>query len=139
MTNDAIRGVLVTGFEHLADELCLADPDDEHVLAAAIHAQADLIVTFNLKDFPEEALAAHGVLAQHPDAFLVDRFNDNEALFAEAVRSIAEASKNPPYSIAEIVARLDGAALPALAERLRDHFHLLEVSYTRTGAKAARL
>jgi|HubBroStandDraft_1064217.scaffolds.fasta_scaffold188473_2 hypothetical protein len=50
--------------------LSLPDPNDRHVLAAAITAAAEVIVTFNLKDFPAAALARHGVVAQRPDAFL---------------------------------------------------------------------
>src|ERR671914_490358 len=47
-----VRDSLVTGYESLTDQLNLPDEDDRHVLAAAIHAQADVIITYNLKDFP---------------------------------------------------------------------------------------
>ncbi len=60
----------VTGYEHLIPTLALPDPDDRHVLAAAVHAGATRIVTFNLRDFPPAVLAAHGVAAVHPDAFV---------------------------------------------------------------------
>ena len=52
---------LVTGYESLIDGLVLPDPEDRHVLAAAVRAGAQLIVTSNLKDFPGDALAAYGV------------------------------------------------------------------------------
>ncbi|MGP5709714.1 PIN domain-containing protein [Brachybacterium alimentarium] len=70
LMNDAIRDVTVTGYEHLVDQLELPDPDDRHVLAAAIHAGAQVIVTRNLRDFPAHALSPWGIEAQHPDAFL---------------------------------------------------------------------
>ena len=57
----AIRDSLVTGHSQLVDSLTLPDPDDRHVLAAAIHSGAGLIVTFNLMDFPLESVAPHGV------------------------------------------------------------------------------
>ena len=49
-----VRDAKVEGFEYLIESLELPDPDDRHVLAAAIHAKADAIVTFNMKDFPED-------------------------------------------------------------------------------------
>jgi predicted nucleic acid-binding protein len=54
--NAHVRDCLVGNYESLISSLSLPDPDDRHVLAAAIRARADVIVTFNLKDFPAEAL-----------------------------------------------------------------------------------
>ena len=68
---------LVTGYESLIPTLSLPDPDDRHVLAAAIHGRAGLIVTFNLKDFPSSVLEPYGVQAIHPDEFVV-RFLDEQ-------------------------------------------------------------
>lgn len=51
--------------------MSLPDPDDRHVLAAAIRCRADVIVTMNLRDFPSEGLAAFGMEAQHPDEYQV--------------------------------------------------------------------
>lgn len=48
--------MLLTDYEDLIDSLALPDPDDRHVLAAAIRAGAQTIITFNLKDFPKAAL-----------------------------------------------------------------------------------
>ena len=64
-----IRGCLVTGHSQLVDSLTLPDPDDRHVLAAAIYARAGLIVSFNLFDFAPQSLARHGVGARHPNEF----------------------------------------------------------------------
>lgn len=54
LMNAHVRDSLVTGFEHLIPSVELPDADDRHVVAAAIHGGASLIVTFNLKDFPPE-------------------------------------------------------------------------------------
>ncbi|QKW54648.1 PIN domain-containing protein [Streptomyces buecherae] len=69
---DAIRDVLVKGYEPLIDVIDLPDPGDRHVLAAAVRAKAQVIVTFNLKDFPPDKLSPWDVQAVHPDAFIED-------------------------------------------------------------------
>src|ERR1035441_10444266 len=46
------QSALVEGYEHRIEGLMLPDADDRHVLAAAIHCDARIIVTTNLRDFP---------------------------------------------------------------------------------------
>ena len=70
--NQNIPHGLVEGFEPLIETLSLPDEDDRHVLAAAIHAQCDRIVTWNTSDFPLQLLAPHGIALQTPDAFLCE-------------------------------------------------------------------
>jgi predicted nucleic acid-binding protein len=91
LMNDAIRDVTVTGYEHLIDQLDLPDPDDRHVLAAAIHAEAQVIVTRNLRDFPTDQLSAWGVEAQHPDDFLTTLHHDRPDALVGIVAAIAVA------------------------------------------------
>jgi hypothetical protein len=62
---------LVTGYEDLIPGLHLPDPNDRHVLAAAIRGRADVIVTLNIRDFPGHVLAPYGIVAQHPDGIRV--------------------------------------------------------------------
>ncbi len=59
--NAAVRDVLVAGYESRICRLELPDPDDWHVLAAAIHAKASAIVTSNAKDFPKSTLERYGI------------------------------------------------------------------------------
>ncbi|CAM3511965.1 PIN domain-containing protein [Deinococcus saxicola] len=66
----ALPTAQITGYEKLIPALQLPDPADRHVLAAALQAQAEVLVTFNLKDFPPEVLAAHGLIPIHPDVLL---------------------------------------------------------------------
>ncbi len=70
LMNTAIRDVLVHGYEPRIARLTLSDPDDRHVLAAAIQARASVIVTSNTKDFPAPVLERHAIVAQRPDDFL---------------------------------------------------------------------
>ena len=62
--DEATRDSLVTGYEPLIASLTLPDPDDRHVLAAAIAGRCDVIVTQNLKHFPDAALAPFEIEAQ---------------------------------------------------------------------------
>ncbi|MCL2455547.1 MAG: PIN domain-containing protein [Micrococcales bacterium] len=91
LMNVALRDVMVTGYERRIDTLSLPDPDDRHVLAAAIQAEAELIVTKNLRDFPAEALLPLGIEAQHPDMFLSALHHDYPDVLATIITEIADA------------------------------------------------
>lgn len=119
LMNEALRDARVTGFEYLIDELELPDPNDRHVLAAAIHARASVIVTANLKDFPVDVLAPHGLAAQHPDTFLSNRFDDNPIAVVDTIKRISISSRRPPLNATDIISRLGASDLPILAGRMR--------------------
>ena len=72
LMNQNVRESLVAGYEHLIASVVLPDPDDRHVVAAAIHSGAEAIITFNMKDFPKAALDKFNIEAIHPDDFIVD-------------------------------------------------------------------
>jgi len=95
LMNAHVRDSLVTGFEYLVDSIYLPDPDDRHVAAAAIHSGASLIVTFNLKDFPAQALEPYNLSAQHPDDFIVDLLDLHPAGVLEAAANHRRSLKNP--------------------------------------------
>lgn len=71
LMNDHVPNCLVTGFEPLIETLHLPDPDDRHVLAAAIHSRSPFLVTLNLKDFPARVLAPYQIEPLAPDPLLV--------------------------------------------------------------------
>lgn len=99
LMNSHVLDALVTDFEQLIDILALPDPNDRHVLAAAIKGRADLIVTINLKDFPADMLERWGIEAQHPDEFLMHQFHLSQPTFLQAVRTVRLRLKNPPKSV----------------------------------------
>lgn len=102
-----VRDCLVENFEELIPSLTLPDPDDRHVLAAAIRGRADVIVTYNLKDFPNKELQKYGITAQHPDEFLVHLFDLASGAVCTAVRTHRARLQNPLKTTSEYLDALE--------------------------------
>ncbi|MGH3727178.1 MAG: PIN domain-containing protein [Micromonosporaceae bacterium] len=111
----AVRDCMVTGHEPLIGALELPDPDDRHVVAAAIRARAQLIVTFNLDDFPADGLAAWDIEAKHPDDFLIDQFHLDAIKVHQAVQAVADSWSNPPGTADDVLDNLERSGLPQIA------------------------
>ncbi|KAB5620792.1 PIN domain-containing protein [Pseudomonas putida] len=116
----AIPDALVVGQESLYPALNLPDPDDVHVLAAAIRSNAEVIVTFNLKDFPPSALCCFGVEAQHPDEFIMDLWDLDQAAVLEAVAEMRRSLVRMPYTAEALLECYSRQGLPQTAGVLRD-------------------
>lgn len=125
LMNDAIPDCMVSGHERLIRSLELPDPNDRHVLAAAIVAHAQMIVTFNLRDFPVAALGAFGIEAIHPDRFIECQLDLKEAAVVQAVRAQRLALRNPPYTAGQLLDTLAAQGLPVSADRLREFQELI--------------
>jgi predicted nucleic acid-binding protein len=121
LMNAHVPGCLVTGYQHRISGIVLPDPDDRHVLAAAIHAQASMLVTFNLRDFPESAVRPHGIVAIHPDVFVSHWLLADPDSVCRAVHSHRASLKNPPKSVDEFLEILECQGLSSTVARLR-HF-----------------
>ncbi|MDR8018833.1 PIN domain-containing protein [Nesterenkonia aerolata] len=91
LMNDSIRDVIVTGDEDILQGISLPDPDDRHVVAAAMNAQATHIITKNLRDFPSDALSTVGITAQHPDDFLTNFLDADPHALDSVISAIAHA------------------------------------------------
>ena len=91
----AVPDSLVTGFQPLEEAITLPDPDDRHVLAAAIRANAQVIVTFNLNDFPPAVLAQYDIEAKHRDDFLLDSLDIAPGTLVRCLTEQAAVLKNP--------------------------------------------
>jgi len=111
---------LVTGYESLIDALVLPDPGDRHVLAAAIQAKASVIVTYNLSDFPAEALEPYGIRAEHPDAFVVGLLETAPEKVIAAVRDQRTNLKNPPVNAEGLLVTLEKQRLNQTVARLQE-------------------
>jgi len=90
---------MVDGYEAI-EAAVTNDAKDRHVLAAAIRARCEVVVTFNLKDFPEEALSPWGVEAHHPSKFLANLYSLNAGL---VVQRLHEIGANLGRSVPEVI------------------------------------
>jgi predicted nucleic acid-binding protein len=122
-TRDRMNAVLaeaaVANHRPFIADLTLPDPDDRHVLAAAIAGKASVIVTWNLKDFPAKNLLAHGVTSKSPDDFLIDLHAAFQEALISSVRSARHNLRKTIPSVEAFVDALDQGGLKKLSGVLR--------------------
>lgn len=111
----AIPDCLVTGFDYAAEAAEMADPDDRHVLAAAIHADVQIIVTDD-RHFTSEVLEPHGIDKQSPDDFLTDLFDLDQTAMRQLVSDEAAACG---IAFDQVVELLEKRGMIRLAQHLR--------------------
>ena len=111
----------VTGYKSLVPILDLPDPDDRHVLAATIHSGAEIIVTYNLKDFPREKLDAYDIRAWSPDLFVSNLLKDNTQKIIRILRRQASSLKNPPATFEILLDRLTKNLLNESMKIIREY------------------
>jgi len=119
LMDENVDEALVSGYEHLIGQLTLPDPKDCHVLAAAIHGGASVIVTANLRDFPAKVLAAYGIEAQHPHAFVSARLDEYQEEVLAALHEMRLDLKNPLFSMPVLLASLARQGLTQTVAELR--------------------
>lgn len=117
--NSAIEDCLIENFGYVIPSLSLPDPDDRHVLAAAIVGHADAVVTFNLKDFPDLTMNAHGIEVLHPDDFLIAQYDLNPIKVLSVIKTLRDRLRRPPKSAAELISTYEQQGLPQFCEKLR--------------------
>ncbi len=118
---DAQVDARVTGHRHLIEDLSLPDPDDNHVLAAAIHAETDYIVTFNLEDFPDAKLRTHGVKAIRPDVLMSMLTSSPKEKLLKVVKRHRTSLRKPPLDREEYLEVLKATGLEKTVEKLEAH------------------
>ncbi|MBP2338988.1 putative nucleic acid-binding protein [Saccharothrix coeruleofusca] len=119
LINASVADCLVEGYESLIQGLELPDPDDRHVLAAAIRAGAQVIVTSNLADFPADYLARWDIEAKSPDEFVLDLIGIEDRVVYACVQQIVDERVNPPETIDDVLAQLERSGLIESAASLR--------------------
>lgn len=123
--NTYILDSLVTGYEELIPTLQLPDENDRHVLAAAIRGGSSVIVTYNLKDFPESALSPYGIEAQHPDSFILSLLQLDEEQVCETIRQQRLDLKNPPKTAQDVLDTFEALGLKRMVGYLRPFIEAL--------------
>ena len=110
-----VLGCRVRGYERWEQRLTLPDPNDRHVLAAALACVADVIVTYNTRDFPANILSPFGVAAVLPDTFVTGLMDSGIVVSAAAEHRAS--LRHPPLSAAEYLdsLRRDGLSATAAA------------------------
>ncbi|MET8145108.1 PIN domain-containing protein [Sphaerisporangium sp. NPDC005288] len=119
LMNTAVRDCLIEGYEPLIEGLKLPDANDRHVLAAAIKAGAQVIVTSNLRDFPPEHLGSWGVEARSPDDFVLGQIGLDARVVWACVQQIADSRTNPPETVDDVLDALERAGLVESVAALR--------------------
>ena len=94
----------------------IPDEADKHVVAAAIHEGAQVIVTSNLKHFPQEVLAPHRILVQSPDDFLIHQYHLNPDVIIEKIDTQASAIGQQRSALLDRLERI----LPAFVQLFRE-------------------
>lgn len=110
----------VTGYEDLVTTMT-CDPKDRHVLAAAVRANAEVLVAFNLRDFPAASVADYDIQVVHPDDFLLDQLGLFPGLTAGAIRQLVTDYSRPEISMNGLLVRLADAGVPQFATEVRKH------------------
>ena len=121
----AVPDCLVTNYGSLVNGLNLPDPNDRHVLAAAIRSGAQIIVTYNLKDFPDDELGKYDIEALHPDIFIQNQLDLHQGLVISAVKQHRASLKKPPKTAEEYLDTLSAQGLVVTSDLLKDYLDVI--------------
>lgn len=121
----AFEDATVTGFERIEEGFSghpeLRDPDDAHVIAAAIQTSASIIVTDNLRDFPAAVLDPHGIEAKSANDFLADTIDLKPEKAAQTLSIMRARFRNPTMTAEGLLLQMEARGLGDAADLLRDH------------------
>lgn len=118
---NAVPDSVTTGYEDLVEGLNLPDPNDRHVLAAAIRSGSQVIVTENIDDFPQHKLETYNIEAQTPDIFVLRLIDLSPTTVSNVIQAQAAALTNPPMSISDVLDRLARSGLPRSVAALKEN------------------
>ena len=117
----AFPEAIVSGYEVFEGKLDLPDPDDNHVLAAAISTSASVIVTDNLADFPAVSLAPHAIDAISADDFIADTIELDPSEAILAFRRMRERFANPAIDVPALIHKSEAQGLLQVATLMNEY------------------
>ncbi len=134
VTADRFRVALIKGFSHALVEAPVSleekmenHPKDRHVLASAVYAKVDVIVTSNLKDFPASSLAPWNMEVMHPDDFLNYLCDENgDDVLHNLISTQIAGFKKPPITFLEFLSNFENEQ-PKFSSRMLIYAYSYEV------------
>ena len=109
---------VVTGHRDLESAMT-CDPKDRHVLAAAVRADVEVLVTANLRDFPPASVEPYDLTVLHPDDFLLDQLDLYPERTPIAVTRQAAAKNRPPMTVGGLLDALARCGVPEFAAKTK--------------------
>ena len=113
---------LVEDYDDLISIAGLPDANDLHVIAAAVKTQAAVIVTDNIRHFPEQILGRFNLYARTADDFIADTVDLDLPKALIAIETMRQRLKNPEVTPEALLLRLEDIGLTATASLLRPSF-----------------
>jgi predicted nucleic acid-binding protein len=120
LMNQVFPDAQVEDYHKWIDQISTKDPNDRHVVAAAIQADADYIVTINLKDFRNIVVPAGEFEVIHPDDFIKRLISKNPKAVFRSFEKMALRLKNPPQSKTDVLETLSNCGLVLTAKKLNE-------------------
>ena len=108
----------IDGWEDRVESIALPDPDDRHVVAAAVEGACDIIVTYNLRDFPQEALGVLGLQALSPDDLLMELIGKRPVRVFRVIEELVASKRRPPRTYDQEIEGLRRCGLRRFADWL---------------------
>lgn len=116
---NAFREACIEDFENHIVIPDLPDPKDLHVIAAAVKTQASVIVTDNIRDFPESILARFNLFPRTADDFLADTIDLDLPKAMAAIDTMRRRLQKPELTHEALLLRMEATGLTATADLLR--------------------
>lgn len=104
--NLAFPDANIEDFDELIANINLPDSEDRHEVACAMKSKSEMIITFNLKDFPDQELSKFGMKAIRPDDLILNLLSTSPQLVCKGFRKMINRLQNPIKTEKEILASL---------------------------------